>query len=375
MNELSPRKPRIAIFASFSGQGGVEHMLCNLAGGMLAAGVEVDLVLARAQGEHLRSIPAGVNVVRLEVKHTLMALPRLARYLRETRPDALLAAKERAIRVAIVARWLSGWRGPLAGRLGTTVSAALIGKSWLRRTVWFSGMRLFHPRMDAIIAVSQGVKDDILSITGLPPDAVTVIPNPVITPALADKAAEPVEHAWLGNPQVPVIMGMGRLTRQKGFPDLIRAFAKVRAQRPCKLIIIGEGVDRAKLETLAHDLGVDGDIDLIGYRANPHALLAHASLFVLSSLWEGSPNALTEALALGIPVVSTNCPSGPDEILVNGKYGPLVTVGDVDGLAAAMLRTLDNPQPAALLREAVAEYTAERSARRYLAALGVSVLG
>jgi glycosyltransferase involved in cell wall biosynthesis len=371
MTDSTSRKLRVAIFASFSGQGGVEHMLCNLAGGMLAAGVEVDLVLARAQGDHLRSIPAGVNVVRLEVKHTLMALPQLARYLRQARPDALLAAKERAIRVALVARWLSGWRGPLAGRLGTTVSAALIGKNWLRRAVWFQGMRLFHPRMDAIIAVSQGVKDDILTITGLPPDAVTVIANPVITPALAHKAAEPVEHTWLGNPQMPVIMGMGRLTRQKGFPDLIRAFAKVRGQRPCKLIIIGEGGDRAKLEGLAHELGVDGDIDLIGYRDNPHALLAHASLFVLSSLWEGSPNALTEALALGLPVVSTDCPSGPDEILVNGKYGPLVTVGDVDALAAAMLRTLDNPQPAAFLREAVAEYTAERSARRYLAALGV----
>lgn len=372
MTAVTPT-PRVAIFASFSGQGGVEHMLGNLARGMLAAGVRVDLVLARAEGEHLGSIPEHVNVVRLNVRHTWQALPGLIRYLRTARPDALLAAKERAIRIAILTRWLSGVRVRLAGRLGTTVSAALAGKSRLRRAAWFAGMRLFHPRLDAIVAVSEGVRDDIVAITGLPASRVTVIDNPVITPELAVRAAEPAAHPWLTDASVPVIMGMGRLTRQKGFPDLIRAFARLRAERPCRLILIGEGGDRARLEALAATLGVGTEVDLVGFRHNPYALLSRASLFVLSSLWEGSPNALTEALALGIPSVATDCPSGPRQILADGRFGPLVAVGDVAGLAVAMARTLANPLPPEALRAAVAEYTCERSARRYLATLGVAV--
>lgn len=360
---------RVAIFISFSGQGGVEHMVGKLAGGFLEAGLSVDLVLARAEGEHLATVPDGVRIVKLNVRHTTQALPGLIRYLKENQPDALLAAKERAIRIAILARWLSGCKMRLAGRLGTTVSAALKDKSALRRWTWFTGMRLFHPRMDTVIAVSQGVKDDIMAITGQPDSHIRVIPNPVITPELYRKAAEPFRHPWLDKPDIPVIMGMGRLTRQKGFPDLIRAFARLRQQQAARLIIIGEGKDRDTLQALAEELGVAADVDLVGFMQNPYPLVAKASLFVLSSLWEGSPNVLTEALALGRPVVATDCPSGPREILEGGKFGPLVAMGDIEALASAMRATLAHPLNAATLQSAVTEYTVERSSRRYLEAL------
>jgi len=370
VSELSiPR--RLAIFASFSGQGGVEKMIANLAAGFLDAGVAVDLVLARAQGEHLDAIPAGVRIVKLNVRHTFTALPGLARYLREEKPDAILAAKDRAIRVALLARRLAGSNARLVGRLGTTVSAALQGKGRLRELAWFSGMRLFYPHMDAIVAVSQGVKDDILAITGLPSERVRVIRNPVITPELERQAALPCEHPWLNDPAVPVIVGMGRLTRQKGFPDLIAAFARIRRDRLCRLLIVGEGGDREKLERLTEELGVSEDVGFTGFLANPHALIARCSLFVLSSLWEGSPNALTEAMALGRPVISTDCPSGPSELLDGGQYGPLVPVGDVEALAAAMAQALDHPLPPQTLRQAVSEYTAAISAQKYLKALGL----
>lgn len=370
MSDPSPKK-RIAIFISFSGQGGVEHMVGKLAGGFLDAGLAVDLVLARAEGEHLATLPEGVRIVKLGVRHTLLALPGLVRYLRTCQPDALLAAKERAIRIAILARWLSGSKARLAGRLGTTVSAALKDKSALRRWFWYSGMKLFHPCMDTVIAVSQGVKDDIRAITGLPDDHIRVIPNPVITPDLYQKAAEAVRHPWLETSDIPVIMGMGRLTRQKGFPDLIRAFAQLRQHIPARLILIGEGKDRGSLQELAETLGVAADVELIGFRQNPYPLVARASLFVLSSLWEGSPNVLTEALALGRPVVATDCPSGPREVLAGGQFGPLVPVGDVAALAQAMRATLEKPLDATTLQSAVTEYTVARSSRRYMDALGL----
>jgi glycosyltransferase involved in cell wall biosynthesis len=162
---------------------------------------------------------------------------------------------------------------------------------------------------------------------------------------------------------------MGRLTRQKDFPSLLRAFAKVRAERPCKLVILGEGGDREKLERLARELGIDEDFYLPGFAPNPYKYLRRADLFVLSSAWEGSPNVLTEALALGIPVVATDCPSGPREVLDGGKFGPLVRVGDVDGLAEAMRQVLDHPPEAEFLKKTVENYTVEKSSRRYLSIL------
>jgi len=166
-------------------------------------------------------------------------------------------------------------------------------------------------------------------------------------------------------------MGIGRLTRQKDFPTLIRAFATLRRVRPLRLIILGEGRDRAPLEQLAAREGVGGDVALPGFQPNPYAWLARARLFVLSSAWEGSPNALTEAMALGVPVVSTDCRSGPRELLEAGRFGPLVPVGDADALAAAMRATLDHPLPPETLKAAVAEYDAVTSARRYLEVLGL----
>ena len=165
---------------------------------------------------------------------------------------------------------------------------------------------------------------------------------------------------------------MGRLQEQKDFPTLIRAFALVRQGRPCRLVILGDGGGRMGLLNLIDGLGLAGDVDLAGFQTNPYPFLARAALFALSSAWEGSPNALTEAMALGIPVVSTDCPSGPRELLDGGRFGPLVPVADAPALAAAMASTLDRPLPSETLKAAVSEYNQETSARHYLAALGVN---
>lgn len=363
--------PRVGIFVSFSGRGGVERMVCNLAEGMQEAGVAVDLVLARARGEHLDGIPAGVRVVHLHARHTFSALGPLVRYLRRERPAALLAAKDRAIRTALVARRLAGGEPRLVGRLGTTVSAALAGRGALRRWWWYRGMRLFYGHVDLIVAVSEGVAADVRAITGLTAERVRVIPNPVVGPRLHQLAAVAVDHPWLAADAPPVILGVGRLTRQKDFPTLVRAFARLRGERDARLMILGEGGERPALEALARRLGVEGDVALPGFAANPYAPMARAALFVLSSAWEGSPNALTEAMALGTPVVATDCPSGPREILRGGRVAPLVPVGDDEALAAAMADQLRAPAAAPALAQAVAAYRIDRSAAAYLRALGV----
>jgi glycosyltransferase involved in cell wall biosynthesis len=359
---------KIAIFISFSGQGGVERMINNLAQGFLDHGLAVDMVIAREKGAHLSSIPVGVRQIRLGTNHTLTALPGLIRYLRSETPDVLLAVKDRAIKTAVLARSLSGSHIRLAGRLGTTVSAALKGRGFFRRWLWYTGMKKFYSRVDKLVAVSRGVADDILSITGLPPERVCVIPNPVVTPLMYRMASDTVPHPWLLASEIPVIMGAGRLTAQKDFPTLLRAFAAYREMGAGRLIILGEGESRGELESLASTLGISDSIHMPGFVENPYAWLARCSLFVLSSLWEGSPNVLTEALALGVPVVSTDCPSGPREILENGRYGQLVPMGDETALARAMALTLDTPPAADLLTRAAERFSLKNSVKEYLTA-------
>jgi glycosyltransferase involved in cell wall biosynthesis len=363
---------RLAVFASFSGAGGVERMIVSLIRGFVALGQAVDLVLVRSDSPHLDRLPAGVRLVPLGTGHTFLAAWQLALYLRRQRPAALLAAKDRAGRTAVVARHLAGAETRLVLRLGTHLSAAMATKSAPERWLRYWPIRRLYPAIDRIVAVSEGVAADIAAIARLPRERIEVIRNPVVTPELGRLAIEPCEHPWFQPGEPPVILGAGRFQRQKDFPTLIRAFALLSRERPCRLVILGDGNGRTALEALIGDLGLTDRVQLPGFLANPFPFVARARLFVLSSAWEGSPNVLTEAMALGTPVVATDCPSGPRELLADGRYGPLIAVGDVDNLAAAMAKILDHPPRRETLAEAVAEYSQDRSARRYLQVLGLA---
>lgn len=358
---------RLAVLISLSGEGGVERMVLNLVRAFVAVpGLAVDLVLIRDESRHFRDLPEGVNVVRLGVRHSVLSVPAIARYLRTARPDALLAAKDRAGRAALLARSLSGVPVRVVIRLGTTLSEAVKGKSQLLRWLRYLPIRAMYRWADGIVAVSEGVAADVAAISGLSPARIHVVRNPVVTPELERLATEAVDHPWFADTGVPVVLGMGRLTRQKDFSTLVRAFARVRRLRPARLIILGEGRDRDMLLRLARDEGIAADVELPGFQENPYSWLARANLFVLSSAWEGSPNALTEAMALGVPVVSTDCRSGPRELLGEGRFGALVPVGDVQRLATEMSDALDNPLSPERLKRAVTEYAVGRSAGRYL---------
>lgn len=357
---------RVALLAAFSGAGGVERMLLNLAAGIAAAGYGVDLLTIRRDSPHLHALPVGVRHLPLPGGHAWAVLPALVSYLRRAPPAGLIAAKDRANRVAVLARALAGRRLPIALRLGTHLG----GARGARRTAGDRLRGFFYRQADAVIAVSQAMADDLVPRFGLPADRVRVIRNPVVTPGLSNLATAPCPHPWLAEGE-PVIVGMGRFTRQKDFPTLLRAFARLCRQRPARLVLLGDGAGKAACARLAAELGVADRVLLAGFAVNPYAWLARAHLFVLSSRWEGSPNALAEALALGVPCVATDCLSGPRELLADGRYGPLVPVGDDQRLADAMAATLAAPLPADMLRQAVREYRQDASAAAYLAALGL----
>ncbi len=374
---------RLAVLLSFSGAGGVERMVLNLLPWFVEQGVRVDLLAIRAHAAPSNAIPLNVRLIDLKAEHNMTAVPAIVAYLRgyEARrrrtaasdlpPLVMLAAKDRAIRAAVRARKRAGVDIRLVGRLGTNLSEALAHKHPLQR--WFRCLPLqrAYGQVDHVVAVSEGVAEDTAKLTGLPRERISVIRNPVVTPRMQAQAQAPVPD-WFIAGGTPVILGAGRLTEQKDFATLLRAFAVVRSQRPARLVILGDGGKRAALTALAQELGMSADVSMPGHVDNPYAYMARARLFVLSSRWEGSPNVLTEALALGTPVVATDCPSGPREILRGGEVAPLVPVGDVQALARAMLGALDHPAPPELLRAATSEYTQAASGQRYLEILGLT---
>lgn len=331
---------RIALFLPSLAGGGAERIMLTLAAGLSARGVGVDLVLATATGEYMDRIPEGVRLVDLGTTRPLTAVLALARYLRAQHPRALLTTILSANLAAFLAHWLSGAATRLVVRESSTLSADLTRMTPLNRilTPWLIARGF--ARAHAFVAPSRSAADDLAKTVGIPREAIEVIYNPVMSDSLREHARQPTVHPWLQGGEVPVIVGMGRLTWQKDFATLIRAFDLVRRAMPARLIIMGEGEDRGELEALCHVLGVAEDVDLPGFVDNPYAFLSRAQLFVLSSRWEGLPGALIEALACGAPVVSTDCPSGPREILDNGASGQLVGVGDAQAMATAILRAL-----------------------------------
>jgi glycosyltransferase involved in cell wall biosynthesis len=223
---------------------------------------------------------------------------------------------------------------------------------------------------DAIVAVSNGIADDLAKHAGIPRERITTVYNPVVTQELIVKAQQPVDHAWFAPDAPPVILGVGRLHPQKDFATLIRAFARVRSQRPARLVLLG-AADAGRegyandLRSLSAVLGVADDVRFEGFVANPFAYMSRASVFVLSSIHEGLPGALIQALACGCPAVSTDCVSGPREVLDNGKFGLLVPVGDDAQMAEAITRAFDDPLPSERLKARADLFSVDRAVQQY----------
>ena len=333
MSEQAP----IALLCSFSGAGGVERMMAHLATGLLAHGDRVDMLLVKTRSPHLEILPPGVRRIYLGSHHATSLLP-LLRYLRENKPKALLAAKHRGMMLAACARAL-GARTPMAGRLGTAPLASMTSRNAVWRLTQRLGMRWAYSRLDALVAVSQGVAGELQDAVGRMNLPIMVLPNPVVSEAFLEAASLPCPHPWLEATE-PCLVAIGRLTPQKDMATLLEAMALVSSRHKVRLLILGDGPLRTALEQQRKRLGLDEVVQFVGFAPHPAAYLARARLFVLSSRWEGSPNALTEALALGCPVVATDCPHGPRELLQDGSLGRLVPMGEARALAEAITAAL-----------------------------------
>jgi glycosyltransferase involved in cell wall biosynthesis len=322
--------------------GGAQQVYLTMAN-LLADHHDVRLVVVDTSGPLRREIPRDVELVDLKCTGVSRALPALVRHLRRRRPAVLLPSIDHTNMLAMTAAVLARTGVTVLPRVANTLSRSQADQSMSTRMIRV-GSRALYPRARAVIVPADGVATDLVAL-GVPETSVRVIPNPVVGPSLVTAAAEPITHPWFDGaaPRTPVAVAMGRLVPQKDFCVLLDAFARVRARRDLRLVILGEGALRESLAQQAKEAGVADDLDMPGYVHNPAPYLARADLFVLSSRWEGLPGALIQALACGTQVVATDCESGPREILEGGRFGRLVPVGDATAMAGAIEGALDEP--------------------------------
>jgi glycosyltransferase involved in cell wall biosynthesis len=358
----------VAIYMHDFSSGGVEHAVLSLIGALSAADIDVTLLVHSEAGELRTTLPPGLKVVNFGTARTIADLLPLVRYLRTHRPDILLANLDHNNMIATLATIIarSGTRLIIAQHNALSAEAAAMPR--LKYRLLPLAYRLLAPHAAGIVAVSAGVADDLAHCAGLDRASITVINNPVVDPGHATRAAATADHAWIAEAAtLPLFITAGRLVRQKDHETLIRAFAIAHARRPMRLIILGEGPLRPMLESLAAELGIAHAVLMPGYIANPLPWFTAAAAFVLSSRYEGFGNVLVEAMACGTPVISTDCPHGPAEILDHGTYGRLVPPGDIDRLAEALDPALRRLWPADILRARANHYTVDASARGYRA--------
>jgi glycosyltransferase involved in cell wall biosynthesis len=311
-----------------------------------------------------------VNIVDLKARKLSSSLPALVGYLRRVRPPALLSTLHYTNEIAIAAKHFARVDTRVVVREANQLSLDVgQSKAWKKRAIpWF--VRYLYPLADGVVTVSRGVAEDLSRVCGLPLEKIQVIYNPTITPDLGIKAEEPLNHSWFEPGQPPVILAVGKLQAQKDFPTLIRAFSRVRERTSARLMILGWGPDRSQLEALVAELGLQEDVALPDHVANPYAYMKRAAVFVLSSAWEGLPNVLIEAMAVGIPVVSTDCKSGPSEILKEGEYGLLIPVGNPQAMAEAILTVLSGSSRA-IASDWLEQFSLDYAVNKYLEILQV----
>ena len=356
---------RIAIFLPNLTGGGAERVALTLAEQFIAQGHAVDLVLARSCGDLVPLVPPQARLIDLDAGRLRHALTGFWRYLRRERPDAVQ-----------VSMWPLTVVGIIAHRMARS-SARLVVSDHANFTVQFGrrkrrlgligwSMRLFYPLADARVCVSDKLGDDLALISGLRRGCFPTIYNPIPRPpGRPSVAAE--ELGWTGKERR--ILAVGNLKDQKNHALLLRAFAVVNRRQPANLLILGEGPLRPSLERQVGELGVGQCVSMPGYRLDPSPYYSSADLLVLSSDYEGFGNVLVEALAAGLPIVSTDCPSGPAEILEDGKWGQLVPVGNAQALAEAIEDGLAKTFDAAALKARADEFRPEIAAQKYLALL------
>ena len=357
--------PTITLFLPSLEGGGAQRVFVELANEFVALGLRVNLALASAHGPYLEEISDGVRVIDFGASGVLQSLPKLARHLRSERPDVMLSGLDHANIIAMLAR--------LAARNGTrcVISMRSVPTAVYREFRSVRGwlllqlIKVAYPFADAIVANSEAVASDLSQLLRITRSRLHIVYNPLNISWIEKSSREEVDHSWCAAGAPPIVLGVGSLGVLKDFQTLIRAFSIVRSIRVCRLVILGEGPQREDLERLIYELGLERDVHLAGFVGNPFAWMRRATVFVSSSLTEGCPNALMQALACGTSVISTDCVGGSAEVLQSGKWGHLVAVGDYRAMADAIAKTLEatiHPD----VRQRANDFTHDRIARQYL---------
>lgn len=365
--QITKTRTNIMTFVKDLRGGGAERIAVNVLQGLSNEGFAQQLVLVEAQGPFLKQLPKNVRLINLaKGGRVARAIIPLALQLRRQRPDVLVAHLAHANIAALLAKQLAGVRTKVV--IVEHNDNSSLDRTRMRslpsRLLQYFKAALYR-RADAVVAVSEGVSRYVEATFGVSAARVHTIYNPVVSDELITRSYLPLEHPWFKEGEPKVLLAVGRLEEQKDFSTLLRAFALLRQQRPCRLLILGEGELRGKLEAEVDALGLSGEVALPGFVENPYAYMRCASVLILSSCWEGLPTVLIEAMACGCPVVATDCPSGPREILDNGRYGPLVPVGDTSALAAAIADMLSTPTPKEVLEASTARFSYECAIRCY----------
>lgn len=343
---------------------GIGRYAINLCEALIDQGVRVDLFLTQDIGDLKDQKPQGAKVL-FGGGSTKKSLKPLFSYLRKEKPDALITAHNHVNVSSILIKKLAFVPTQIMVTLHTAMSKDDHSLKPRVKRVTRELCRFGYPFADHIVAVSDAVAQDTAEHLSLPKNKIDVAYNPVFSPELLNHANDIPEHPFYQQ-DAPIFISVGRLTEQKDYFSLIKAFAILRKKQEAKLIILGEGEDRAGLEELIVKLELNNDVALPGFVSNPYAYLAASSVFVSSSAWEGLPTVVIEALAFGVPVVATDCPGGSSEILEAGRYGELVAVADVSALANAMQKTLKKTPDVPAMKARASVFSREASAKTYL---------
>ena len=358
---------KIAFYIPSMDGGGAERVTLTLVNALAEKNLSVDLVLNRVEGAYLKEVSKKVNIVNLNTPRVLKSLLPLSRYMKQERPDIVISVMNYVNVITVLAKMISGNNAKVILTEHGTLSSSLGTSKWISNLILKTMMSWTYKKSDFIVAVSNGVADDLSKQIKVNRNKITTIYNPVVTPNLLEKSQDSslLIHPWFDKNAPPVILGVGRLEKEKDFETLINAFAKVRAEKECYLVILGEGRLRSKLELLINELDLQDNVQLPGFVDNPYIWMLNADLFVLSSIHEGFGNVLVEAMACGTPVVSTDCPSGPNEILEGGKWGELVPVGNVESLSDAIIKAISKSDTTNV-QERAGFFSVENSVNKYL---------
>ncbi len=364
-------RPPVALLLATSAHSGVVTVMRRLAESWLECGVAVDLLHIDGHGPDPSVMPQGVRTMPLECSHVATAGPGLRRYLRAHAPQALLADKHRLNLLALEVARACAVSTRVCIRSGTAVLADLDQYGPWRRLRVRRAIARHYGQAHAVIVPSPGIARDFLEL-GVPREKLQVIPNPVATAGLDRLAREPLAHPWFQPGEPPVVLGVGELCARKDFLTLLEAACLASRSTALRLMILGDGPERARLEQRACALGWAEHLALPGFVANPYPFMSQAAMLVLPSRLEGFGNVLVEAMHLGTPLIATDCPHGPRDILEHGRLGILVHVGAIRAMAQAIVDTMAKPAKRQDLRAAAARYDKHTNARRYLEVMGVA---